>query len=154
MVVCRSQQIDAVFEFNDMLAWLPIFNRSQVVLRVSCTSAEPRSVMSRKHGADDDIHAIRNFLEEFVRAWNACDAYAFANLYTDPHVDVNRTPTVETRTATVAALRKRLEHSAPRLSVTSDEILVFGDWTVQRGEIRLSGNGSNRESPLHRGAAP
>jgi uncharacterized protein (TIGR02246 family) len=79
---------------------------------------------------DNDIRAIRQVLARFVDAWNARNADAFANLYTDPRVDVNHTPSVETRAATVAALRKRFEHLAARLSVSSDEVLVFGAWAV------------------------
>lgn len=90
--------------------------------------------------ADDDIHAIRQVLAQFVDAWNARNAGAFANLYTDPHVDVNHTPSVESRAATVAALHKRFEHSTAHLSVSSDEIIVFGDWAVQRGAITISSN--------------
>ncbi|HVH70902.1 MAG TPA: nuclear transport factor 2 family protein, partial [Candidatus Dormibacteraeota bacterium] len=81
--------------------------------------------------ADDDIRAIRQVLARFVEAWNARDADAFANLYTEPHLDLNHAPPVETRAATVAALCERFAHPTPRLSVTSDEVLVFGDWAVQ-----------------------
>lgn len=91
--------------------------------------------------ADHDTHAIRKVLGQFVEAWNARNPDAFANLYTDPHVDVNHTPSVETRAATVAALRKRFARSAPRLSVSSDEVIVFGDWAVQRGAITISSDG-------------
>jgi uncharacterized protein (TIGR02246 family) len=90
--------------------------------------------------ADGDVRAIRQVLEQFVEAWNRRDAEAFGNLYTDPHVDVNHPQPVETRAATVEALRKRFEHPAPKLSVTSDEVIVFGDWAVQRGAITLSGS--------------
>lgn len=91
--------------------------------------------------ADNDHRAIRQVLAQFVEAWNARNADAFANLYTDPHVDVNHTTPVETRAATVTALRKRFERSAARLSVSSDEIIVFGDWAVQRGAITISADG-------------
>jgi len=91
--------------------------------------------------ADDDDRAVRQVLAQFVEAWNARNADAFANLYTDPHMDVNHSPSVETRAATVAALRKRFEHSAARLSVSSEEIIVFGDWAVERG-VMLTGNGA------------
>lgn len=90
--------------------------------------------------ADDDIRAIHQLLARFVEAWNARDADAFADLYTDPHVDVNHIPSIEARAGTVATLRKRFANPTPRLSVTSDEILVFGDWAVQRGAIALSGD--------------
>lgn len=90
--------------------------------------------------ADDDIRAIRQVLSRFVEAWNARDADAFANLYTDPHVDVNHIPPIEARVETVAALRTRFANPTPRLSVTSDEVLVFGDWAAQRGAIALSGD--------------
>ena len=89
---------------------------------------------------DNDPGAIRHVLAQFVEAWNARNADAFANLYTDPHVDVNHTPAIEARAATVAALRKRFERSTARLSVTSDEVIVFGDWAVQRGAIAVSGD--------------
>ena len=94
--------------------------------------------------ADDDHRAIRQVLAQFVEAWNAHNADALANLYTDPHVDVNHSPSVETRAATVAALRKLFEHSAPRLSVSSEEIIVFGDWAVQRGAIAISSDGQTQ----------
>lgn len=88
--------------------------------------------------ANDDIRAINQVLARFVEAWNARDADAFANLYTDPHVDVNHIPPIEARSETVAALRSRFANPTPQLSVTSDEVLVFGDWAVQRGAITLS----------------
>lgn len=94
--------------------------------------------------ADDDHRAIRQVLAQFVEAWNAHNADAFANLYTDPHVDVNHSPSVEMRAATVAALRKRFEHSAPRLSVSSEEIIAFGDWAVERGAIAISSDGQTQ----------
>jgi uncharacterized protein (TIGR02246 family) len=88
--------------------------------------------------SDEDARAIRQVLEAFVAAWNRGDAEAFANLYTDPHVDVNHTPPVETRAATVAALRKRFASATGTLAVTSDEVVVSGDWAVQRGTITLT----------------
>ena len=91
--------------------------------------------------ADHDTRAIRQVLVQFVEAWNARNPDAFANLYTDPHVDVNHTPPVETRATTVAAFRKRFERSAARLAVSSDEVIVFGDWAVQRGAITISSDG-------------
>jgi uncharacterized protein (TIGR02246 family) len=94
--------------------------------------------------SDDDVRAIRRVLEQFVDAWNAGDADAFAKLYTDPHVDVNHTPATETRAETVAALRKRFAGPTPRLSVSSDEVLVFGDWAVQRGTISLASSDSTQ----------
>jgi uncharacterized protein (TIGR02246 family) len=45
--------------------------------------------------SDQDARAIRQLLQEFVSAWNKGDAEAFANLYTDPPVDVNHTPAEE-----------------------------------------------------------
>jgi ketosteroid isomerase-like protein len=83
-------------------------------------------------------------LDAFVAAWNRGDAEAFANLYTDPHVDVNHTPPVETRAATVAALRERFARTTARLAVTSDEVIVSGDWAVQRGAITLMNDGETR----------
>jgi uncharacterized protein (TIGR02246 family) len=87
--------------------------------------------------SEQDQQAIRSVLDQFVAAWNTGDASAFAQLYTDPHVDVNHTPAVESLAETVAALRKRFELLTTRLAVSSDEIIVFGDWAVQRGEITL-----------------
>jgi uncharacterized protein (TIGR02246 family) len=89
--------------------------------------------------SENDIRAIRHVLEQFVEAWNRRDAEAFGNLYTDPHVDVNHSLPVETRAGTVGALRKRFEQPTARLSATSEEVIVFGDWAVQRGAITLSG---------------
>lgn len=95
--------------------------------------------------ADDDHRAIHQVLAQFVDSWNARNADAFANLYTDPHVDVNHTPPVETRAATVAALRKGFERSAARLSVSSDEIIVCGDWAAERGAITISSDGQTEQ---------
>ena len=94
--------------------------------------------------SDQDARAIRQVLEEFVSAWNTGDAEAFANLYTDPHVDVNHTPAEETRAATVAALRRRFATATAKLAVTSDEVIVSGDWAVQRGEISLTSDSGAR----------
>jgi uncharacterized protein (TIGR02246 family) len=92
--------------------------------------------------SDQDAEDIRGVLEAFVAAWNARDADAFADLYTDPHVDVNHTPAVETRAATVAGLRARFARSTARLTVTSDEVIVFGDGAVQRGAITVTDHGA------------
>ncbi|HEY2446061.1 MAG TPA: SgcJ/EcaC family oxidoreductase [Rhizomicrobium sp.] len=93
---------------------------------------------------DDDIRAVREVLDRFVEAWNSRSPQGFAELYTDPHVDINHSPAVETRAATVAALRERFEHSLESLSVTSDQVLVLGDWAVQRGHIEVSGKDGKR----------
>jgi len=93
--------------------------------------------MAATYDTDQDIEAIRRVLERFVEAWNRRDADAFGELYTDPHVDVNHTPQVETRAQTIADLRARFARSSARLDVTSDEVLVFGDWAVQRGSIAV-----------------
>jgi uncharacterized protein (TIGR02246 family) len=92
----------------------------------------------------DDVDAIRNVLSRFVDAWNRRDADRFGELYTDPHVDVNHTPAVETRAQTVADLRARFAQAPARLDVTSDDVLVFGEWAVQRGSIVVSGEGGAR----------
>jgi len=94
--------------------------------------------MAATYDTDQDVEAIRRVLERFVEAWNRRDADAFGELYTDPHVDVNHTPQVETRAQTIADLRARFARSSARLDVTSDEVLVFGDWAVQRGSIAVT----------------
>jgi uncharacterized protein (TIGR02246 family) len=92
--------------------------------------------------SDQDAEDIRRVLKAFVAAWNARDADSFGELYTDPHVDVNHTPAVESRAATVADLRSRFALSSSRLTVTSDEVIVFGNWAVQRGAITLTDDGT------------
>ncbi len=85
-----------------------------------------------------DEQKIKQVLENFVAAWNANDADQAALVYTDPHFDVNATPQEERRQDTAEKFRKYYEAFETSIEVTSDEIIVFGDQAVQRGEFILT----------------
>lgn len=87
-------------------------------------------------GREGDETAIRELLERFVSAFNAGDADEAARVYTDPHVDVNAKEPVSSRTQTAAWFRSIFRKFELVLEVTSDEIVVSGDWALQRGEFR------------------
>lgn len=86
---------------------------------------------------NSDQNEIRAVLERFVAAWNAMDADRAALVYTDPHFDVNATPQEETRQATVEKFARYFREFDTQISVSSDEVIVLGDYAVQRGEFML-----------------
>lgn len=59
-------------------------------------------------------------------------------VYTDPHFDVNATPQKEARRDTIEKFRQYYHDFATGIEVTSDEIIVLGDYAVQRGEFVLT----------------
>jgi len=80
---------------------------------------------------------IRSVLERFVKSWNENDAEQAALVYTDPHFDINATPQKETRRTTVEKFARYYRDFNTTISVTSDEILVFGEFAAQRGQFDL-----------------
>lgn len=91
--------------------------------------------------------AIRQALDSFVDAWNRRDADAAADIYTDPHYDLNATPQFETRAQTAEKFRRIFEARPSRIEVTSDEILLFGDYAIQRGEFELTFEAGAHDEP-------
>ena len=85
-----------------------------------------------------DEQQIRAVLDRFVESWNAHDAEQAALVYTDPHFDVNATPQEERRQTTVEKFRHFYNEFDTSISVTSDDIIIFGDHAVQRGEFVLT----------------
>lgn len=85
----------------------------------------------------DDEQKIRAVLTRFVESWNAQDAERAVLVYTDPHIDVNATPQQERRQDTIRKFRQYFDRFDTTVDVTSDEIVIFGDYAVQRGEYTL-----------------
>lgn len=85
----------------------------------------------------DDEQKIRAVLTRFVESWNAQDAEQAVLVYTDPHIDVNATPQQERRQDTIRKFRQYFDRFDTTVDVTSDEIVIFGDYAVQRGEYTL-----------------
>jgi uncharacterized protein (TIGR02246 family) len=106
-----------------------------------CWHARGTSPETQISGGDmannSDQNEIRAVLERFVEAWNAMDAERAALVYTDLHFDVNATPQEETRQATVEKFEQYYRQFETQISVTSDEVIVLGDYAVQRGEFIL-----------------
>ena len=86
---------------------------------------------------DEDLEAIRGLAGHFAEAWNAGDFEGVASVYSEPHVDVNAPEPVMTREEAVADLRRRFGGIPSRLEVSSDAVLLAGDFAAQRGQIRL-----------------
>lgn len=111
------------------------------VMSATAVEAMNRNCGSEKQGMSFEEQAARESinqtLADFVSAWNEGDAERAAQVYTDPHVDVNATPQVEARALTVTKFNDFFSIYKSRISVSSDEIQVFGDRAVQRGEFRL-----------------
>jgi ketosteroid isomerase-like protein len=102
---------------------------------------------SGENGMSDE-GKIRELLEQFVESWNANDAEHAALVYTDPHFDVNATPQDELRQTTVEKFARYFSDFDTRISVTSDEIIIFGDYALQRGQFTLTSSpksGGNSE---------
>lgn len=85
-----------------------------------------------------DEEKILAVLERFVASWNANDAEQAVNVYTDPHVDVNATPQEENRKTTIEKYRRYYDEFDTNISVSSDDIIVIGNYAVQRGEYVLT----------------
>lgn len=88
--------------------------------------------------AGEDGDEIRAVLERFEAAWNRGDVEAMAEVYTDPHVDVNHPEQVMSRKETremLAALRPGYFH---RIDITSDQVVVEGNRAYQRGSFVLT----------------
>jgi len=81
---------------------------------------------------------IRAVLNRFVDSWNANDAARAALVYTDPHFDVNATPQEEMRQTTVEKFARYYSDFDTTISVTSDEIIILGDYALQRGQFTLT----------------
>lgn len=80
-------------------------------------------------------YKIRRKLEEFRNAWNAGDPEDLVRCYAEPHMDLNAPQAVQTRGETRAALEKFFALFQSTLEVTSDEVIVAGEWALQRGEF-------------------
>lgn len=104
----------------------------------------PNQALNKNSGAGQepnemsDEQEIRAVLDRFVESWNAHDAEQAALVYTDPHFDVNATPQEERRQTTIEKFTEYYNEFDTSISVTSDEILVFGNHAVQRGEFVLT----------------
>lgn len=105
--------------------------RSLLYVSVICLGMMPAQG-AREHR---DARAIRAQIERFVAAFNAHDADEAARVYTDPHVDVNAPRPVESRAMTKERFQRTFDRFNVELRVTSDEIVVNGDWAFQRGEL-------------------
>ena len=86
----------------------------------------------------NDEKKILAVLDAFVDAWNRHDAEQAALVYTDPHFDINATPQEEDRQTTVEKFSKFYNDFDTNISVTSDEVVLLGDFAVQRGQFILT----------------
>lgn len=123
---------------STLLLFLPA-----MLLTLSKPASGPR--MSPGNGAlraevseVSDEEKILAVLERFVASWNANDAEQAVKVYTDPHFDVNATPQEESREATIEKYRRYYDEFDTTISVSSDDIIVFGNYAVQRGEYILT----------------
>jgi ketosteroid isomerase-like protein len=110
-----------------LLAW--------TVLAMAAFSASERQTAADGAG---DRDAIRELLERFVDAWNRSDAERAVSVYADPHVDVNAEMPLESRAQTLAKWQRFFDRFDSRIAVTSDELIVVGQWAIQRGELDQS----------------
>lgn len=85
-----------------------------------------------------DEEKILAVLERFVASWNAHDAEEAVKVYTDPHFDVNATPQEESRKTTTEKYQRYYDEFDTGISVSSDDIIVFGGFAMQRGEFTLT----------------
>jgi ketosteroid isomerase-like protein len=92
---------------------------------------------STEHNVREE-EKIRAVLQQFVKSWNANDAVQAALVYSDPHFDVNATPQEETRQTTVEKFARFYRHFDTTIDVTSDEIIILGDYALQRGQFSLT----------------
>ncbi len=82
-----------------------------------------------------DKEKVREKLNQFAAAWNEQNADRLVACYTDPYVDVNSPQPSVSREQTRAGLQQFFAHFNSVLKVTSDEVVVAGDWAFQRGEF-------------------
>jgi ketosteroid isomerase-like protein len=117
-----------------LAAGILIGSQQPVLKSISSVVRESRS--GGQNASDEE--KIRAVLRRFVASWNANDAEQAALVYTDPHFDVNATPQEETRRTTIEKFRRYYEEFDTSVDVTSDEIIILGDYAVQRGQFTLT----------------
>lgn len=84
-----------------------------------------------------EAESIRTVLREFCTAWNSGDLETLPDVYTDPHIDANRPQPLVGREELLNELRRFFRAYASQIQVTSDEVVVAGEWAFQRGEFEL-----------------
>lgn len=103
----------------------------------SATPLQNMDVHPDEHEVNDEKEILA-VLDKFVDAWNRNDAKQVALVYTDPHFDVNATPQKENRQTTIEKFASLYNDFDTNISVTSDEIVLLGDFAVQRGQFILT----------------
>ncbi len=108
-----------------------VATKAMLLASVILTVGAPRE----KEPGMSDEQKIRRTLEEFRAAWNASNPEALVRCYAEPHMDLNAPQAVQTRGETRAALEQFFALFQSSLEVTSDEVIVAGEWALQRGEF-------------------
>ena len=96
-------------------------------------ACQPTSAPGEKAAAHDPapIHALR---DQFVAAFNAGDAAAVANCYTDDAIlMLAHYPAFAGKQAIQGAFQSLFQTGAIKLTMTAQEIQIAGDWAYERG---------------------
>ncbi len=85
-----------------------------------------------------DLAAVNQLRDGFVSAFNANDAEAVGNLYSEDAVSMGgNQPTQEGRQAIVAANKMMFDQFSARITITPKQTEVFGDHGYDRGTFSL-----------------
>jgi ketosteroid isomerase-like protein len=94
------------------------------VLAIGALSAPERQTAVERLSDRDAIPAL---VEGFMDAWNHADAERAVAVYTDLHVDVNASVSLESRDMTRSRWRRFFDRFDSRIVVTSDELIIAGN---------------------------
>ena len=115
---------------------LPFRSLSAVALAVvvgACAPPPPPDTTAA------DTAAINALRDAWVTAYNAADADAVANLYTEDAVDMpSQQPTASGRAAVRDLMASQFATGTAVATVTSDEMQLMGDWAFDRGTFTVN----------------
>ena len=109
-----------------------------VLLATACSPVgpTPEQVETKKTEAVTALNSLRN---QFEVAYNANDASALAALYTEDAVLMpGNQPTASGRQAVEAWFQGTFDQFGPKLTISSEELQVAGDWAFDRGTYTVS----------------
>ena len=109
-----------------------------VLLATACAPAGPTPEQVAAENAEA-VAALNRLRDEFETTYNTNDASALAALYTEDGVLMpgNR-PTVSGKQAVEASFQGVFDEFSAKLTISSEELQVGGDWAFDRGSYSIS----------------
>ena len=120
------------------LALRPMLILASALLATACAPAgpTPEQVAAEKAEA---VAALDSLRDEFQTTYNTNDASALAALYTEDGVLMpSNRPTVSGNQAVEASFQGVFDQFSAKLTISSEELQVGGDWAFDRGSYSIS----------------